>query len=163
MMASDTSLYAFEAVSGQVKFVIPDTGKNIPGNTGYYYGEKAPLIYKNLLIVRGSTTDYGGRGYVAAYDLSTQKLVWSWYSVPPAGGQPNWDNYSSLGNVQAYQSDWGTTNYVGGGAAWGLMAVDNLKGVLYFLTGHPSDRKSTRLNSSHGYNSYAVFCLKKKK
>src|SRR2546422_11506447 len=29
-----------------------------------------------------------------------------------------------------------------------------------FTTG---DRKSTRLNSSHGYISYAVFCLKKKK
>src|SRR2546429_754794 len=39
------------------------------------------------------------------------------------------------------------------------------------LVGHPPtselfiyiDRKSTRLNSSHGYISYAVFCLKKKK
>src|SRR3989449_4393467 len=31
---------------------------------------------------------------------------------------------------------------------------------VYRLTG---DRKSTRLNSSHGYISYAVFCLKKKK
>src|SRR6266550_6543728 len=36
-------------------------------------------------------------------------------------------------------------------------------------TSHPQcvdtrlDRKSTRLNSSHGYISYAVFCLKKKK
>src|SRR2546422_6326765 len=30
------------------------------------------------------------------------------------------------------------------------------------LTKH-QDRKSTRLNSSHGYISYAVFCLKKKK
>src|SRR3989449_7955314 len=28
---------------------------------------------------------------------------------------------------------------------------------------HNGDRKSTRLNSSHGYISYAVFCLKKKK
>src|SRR2546429_1155938 len=28
---------------------------------------------------------------------------------------------------------------------------------------HVLDRKSTRLNSSHGYISYAVFCLKKKK
>src|SRR5687768_18275786 len=28
---------------------------------------------------------------------------------------------------------------------------------------HQQDRKSTRLNSSHGYISYAVFCLKKKK
>src|SRR2546422_4877273 len=31
------------------------------------------------------------------------------------------------------------------------------------LTLQISDRKSTRLNSSHGYISYAVFCLKKKK
>src|SRR2546429_6261933 len=40
------------------------------------------------------------------------------------------------------------------------------------VTSHPArellgsttgDRKSTRLNSSHGYISYAVFCLKKKK
>src|SRR5437762_6887375 len=29
--------------------------------------------------------------------------------------------------------------------------------------GSVSDRKSTRLNSSHRCNSYAVFCLKKKK
>src|SRR2546422_3527412 len=28
---------------------------------------------------------------------------------------------------------------------------------------HAQDRKSTRLNSSHGYISYAVFCFKKKK
>src|SRR2546422_7342196 len=31
------------------------------------------------------------------------------------------------------------------------------------LAGQRGDRKSTRLNSSHGYISYAVFCLKKKK
>src|SRR2546422_6905952 len=37
--------------------------------------------------------------------------------------------------------------------------------VLRALPGFSSstDRKSTRLNSSHGYISYAVFCLKKKK
>src|SRR2546429_9844175 len=35
-----------------------------------------------------------------------------------------------------------------------FMLVDDKYGV---------DRKSTRLNSSHGYISYAVFCLKKKK
>src|SRR2546430_12011496 len=29
--------------------------------------------------------------------------------------------------------------------------------------GERGDRKSTRLNSSHSQNSYAVFCLKKKK
>src|SRR2546422_10636062 len=36
---------------------------------------------------------------------------------------------------------------------------DDLGGV---VTSTKGDRKSTRLNSSHGYISYAVFCLKKK-
>src|SRR2546422_8284949 len=34
---------------------------------------------------------------------------------------------------------------------------------LGLVRGGAGDRKSTRLNSSHGYISYAVFCLKKKK
>src|SRR2546429_5108514 len=35
--------------------------------------------------------------------------------------------------------------------------------VVAQVAGSLVDRKSTRLNSSHGYISYAVFCLKKKK
>src|SRR2546429_5378947 len=35
--------------------------------------------------------------------------------------------------------------------------------LVYDARGTARDRKSTRLNSSHGYISYAVFCLKKKK
>src|SRR3989449_2685265 len=38
-----------------------------------------------------------------------------------------------------------------------------LRGIAALLLRHSRDRKSTRLNSSHGYISYAVFCLKKKK
>src|SRR3989449_5432050 len=35
--------------------------------------------------------------------------------------------------------------------------------VIGLFVNRYADRKSTRLNSSHGYISYAVFCLKKKK
>src|SRR2546429_7098227 len=38
----------------------------------------------------------------------------------------------------------------------------NLVDFYLVRRGHYSDRKSTRLNSSHGYISYAVFCLNKK-
>src|SRR2546422_8071662 len=56
--------------------------------------------------------------------------------------------------------------------------VEEIRRVLLAVVDHPPeelhqqlalrlvglvDRKSTRLNSSHGYISYAVFCLKKKK
>src|SRR2546422_4043720 len=45
-------------------------------------------------------------------------------------------------------------------AAAEVAALHAMKTVWQVL---PQDRKSTRLNSSHGYISYAVFCLKKKK
>src|SRR2546422_1697171 len=48
-------------------------------------------------------------------------------------------------------------------------AIDHVVARIAFPGAHPydvrvrgRDRKSTRLNSSHGYISYAVFCLKKK-
>src|SRR2546429_1556896 len=41
-------------------------------------------------------------------------------------------------------------------ALYGLLLLDS-------FDNDSIDRKSTRLNSSHGYISYAVFCLKKKK
>src|SRR2546422_5259476 len=55
-----------------------------------------------------------------------------------------------------------------------LIALDQLRanklrsaltilGVVIGVATVMADRKSTRLNSSHGYISYAVFCLKKKK
>src|SRR5687768_17699735 len=40
---------------------------------------------------------------------------------------------------------------------------DSEKAILPVERALKEDRKSTRLNSSHGYISYAVFCLKKKK
>src|SRR2546422_5924133 len=42
------------------------------------------------------------------------------------------------------------------GSTGGIVAIDAYASMA-------TDRKSTRLNSSHGYISYAVFCLKKKK
>src|SRR2546422_6055514 len=49
----------------------------------------------------------------------------------------------------------------GVGAALQLLEHDADRGGTAEAAGR--DRKSTRLNSSHGYISYAVFCLKKKK
>src|SRR2546429_6213654 len=50
-----------------------------------------------------------------------------------------------------------------GGQAAGVARFDQLQAFLERVDGAIQDRKSTRLNSSHGYISYAVFCLKKKK
>src|SRR5687768_17783435 len=48
-----------------------------------------------------------------------------------------------------------------GATAHRLVRRSGPAGAISSVRGH-LDRKSTRLNSSHGYISYAVFCLKKK-
>src|SRR5690349_22533304 len=45
----------------------------------------------------------------------------------------------------------------------GITSLKSTFGAIDFSDVIPSDRKSTRLNSSHVEISYAVFCLKKKK
>src|SRR5260221_5983122 len=45
----------------------------------------------------------------------------------------------------------------------GTYELVNIDPATVFMKTAPSDRKSTRLNSSHTVISYAVFCLKKKK
>src|SRR2546429_5362347 len=65
----------------------------------------------------------------------------------------------------------GTVAVVAGVVAHFAAKVPGLSGVLIDerivqinpMVADRGDRKSTRLNSSHGYISYAVFCLKKKK
>src|SRR5687768_17647073 len=47
--------------------------------------------------------------------------------------------------------------------AGALPTFKGYNGFPYSICASVKDRKSTRLNSSHGYISYAVFCLKKKK
>ena len=54
----------------------------------------------------------------------------------------------------------GTWTALGVGSAIFLHVGYSLLGIGLIVS---QDRKSTRLNSSHGYISYAVFCLKKKK
>ena len=55
----------------------------------------------------------------------------------------------------------GSNNWVAFGTSGGTVTSVNLGSSTSTIS--VSDRKSTRLNSSHGYISYAVFCLKKKK
>src|SRR2546429_7796887 len=61
-------------------------------------------------------------------------------------------------------SAWGNRNRVAMSGLVSTVVFTGGGGLLQIAeSGLPlGDRKSTRLNSSHGYISYAVFCLKKK-
>src|SRR3712207_7280545 len=63
-----------------------------------------------------------------------------------------------------YTLPWGQMSYWGATVITNILAAIPVVGdtIQSLLWGGYSDRKSTRLNSSHANISYAVFCLKKK-
>src|SRR2546422_7725841 len=68
-----------------------------------------------------------------------------------------------------FRSDFGVAKAASAAAATDTVSGGTLTtiglaiGTPTYMAPEQADRKSTRLNSSHGYISYAVFCLKKKK
>jgi len=140
MQASDCTVYGLDPQTGEVLVEIPDTCKDIPGNTGIYFGSFAPIIYKNLLITRpsGGAGLTGERGFIAAYDVNTKELVWRWFSVPPTGGDPEWNKDAGKGNINPFPGDWGQGDNIGGGSVWTLIALDEQTGTIYITTTAPT-------------------------
>src|SRR5206468_12705276 len=81
-------------------------------------------------------------------------LIFDAHSPRVVSGLANGVQYAFVMNATNRDSRGGPSTPV-------FTAVPRLAGASW-TTGAPLDRKSTRLNSSHDQNSYAVFCLKKK-
>ena len=110
MQSSDCSLYGLDPMSGEPLVTIPDTCKDIPGNTGIYFGSFAPIRFENLIITRptGGGGFTGERGFISAYDANSGELVWRWETIPPTGNEENWAaDLVSKGNLDNYPWDWG--------------------------------------------------------
>src|SRR2546429_5287586 len=66
-------------------------------------------------------------------------------------------HHGDIRTLIQYHLDSGDAKFHAEGAV-----IRSLVDTVHQLQSAVEDRKSTRLNSSHGYISYAVFCLKKK-
>ncbi len=89
-----------------------------------YSGTVAPLIVKNKVIVGTAGAEFGTRGFVDAYDVTTGERLWRFYTVagPDDPGGATWkgDAYlrgggSTSGNGSSYDPElnliyWGTGN-----------------------------------------------------
>ncbi|MBI2126170.1 MAG: PQQ-binding-like beta-propeller repeat protein [Thaumarchaeota archaeon] len=159
--ANECTIYGLDALIGSVKVWIPETCAEIPGNTGHYVGHYAPVFYKNILVTRASGGATGGRGFVAGYDIASGRLLWRWYSTPPAGGDPDWDERTGAakGNIKAYRGDWGSTDLIGGGSVWALIAVDDDTGVIYFPTGTAGGGYDASLRPGPNLYTNAIIAL----
>ena len=148
----DCSVYGLDAATGAVKTKITGICAGVPGNSGVYTAEQVPPTFYKDTMIWSSSVAVGtavGRGFVAAYDISSGKgrLLWRWFVTPGAGGDPNWDTSScSLpchGNVAPFPGDWGRMGYgnmtmAGAGPSFGDPVVDARHGIVFVSTSQPS-------------------------
>src|SRR5207247_10173369 len=84
-------------------------------------------------------------------DLGSGQLGWGWGSVGGGAGAAGLWGGASLGALGECAGGGGLLD---GGGSRGLIERGRCRGLI-----DGADRKSTRLNSSHEWISYAVFCL----
>ncbi len=107
---------------------------------GRFYATSAPLVVGNLVISGVAGGDGPMRGYLNAYDASTGKQVWRFWSIPKTGepGSETWKG-------QALAS--------GGGATWLTGSYDVETGTLYWAIGNPFP--ATDGDGREGVNLYS--------
>jgi len=83
------------------------------------YETTGPTVWNNMVFVGDSGSEDGVRGFVAAYNATTGKQLWKFYTVPKAG------------------TGWVPKNG-GGGTVYFAPTVDTATGTVYVGTGNPS-------------------------
>src|ERR1019366_5555686 len=120
----DTHVYALDAKTGQVIWKVqngdPEQGQTMT---------MAPLVVHDKVIVGISGGEFGVRGFLTAYDLTTGKKLWRGYSMgPDSDTLIDPEKTISLGKPVGPDSGnntWkGDQWKIGGGPTWGWISFD---------------------------------------
>jgi alcohol dehydrogenase (cytochrome c) len=115
----DGHLIALDATTGAKVWDI--VGVHDTSNTFY---TMSPVPYKGMLLEGASDGDWGGIGYITAFDPKDGHRIWEWNTVP-GPGEPGHDTWS------------GDSWKRGGAAVWSGVAIDPATDTLYMGLGNP--------------------------
>lgn len=95
----------------------------------------APYIAGDKVLIGNAGAEMGARGYVSAYDLSTGRLVWRFWTVPgdPKRRPDETPDVTLARRTWASDTRW---DLGGGGAVWDSMAFDPTAGLVYIGVGN---------------------------
>ncbi len=114
VVSFDDKLHAIQQATGEqlwsTQVASPHTGA---------YETTAPTVWNGLVFVGDSGSEDGVRGFVAAYNATTGKQVWKFYTVPEAG------------------TGW-VPKHGGGGTVYFAPTIDTATNTLYVGTGNPA-------------------------
>jgi alcohol dehydrogenase (cytochrome c) len=118
--SADGYLVAINANGGKLIWQTP-----VANPSGGYSITGAPLVVNRSVVVGVAGGEFGIRGFLAAYDVSTGQQQWKFETIPGPGevGNETWENDA-----------WRT----GGGATWNTGSYDPSTDLLYWGVGNPS-------------------------
>ena len=129
-LAAFGNMLFFGSPDGYLVAINADNGKVtwetlVASSSSSYSITGAPLVVNHHVVVGVAGGDYGVRGFLAAYDLSTGRQRWRFETIPGPGevGHETWENDA-----------WRT----GGGATWNTGSYDPSTDLLYWGVGNPS-------------------------
>lgn len=133
--ALDGRLIALDAKSGQALW----STQTLDGGPWPYVITGAPRIAGDLVLIGNSGADLGARGYVTAYDLTTGKKAWRFFTVPndPAKGP---DGAASDDILKVAAKSWAGQWWKqgGGGTVWDSITYDAELDRIYIGVGNGS-------------------------
>ncbi len=141
LQQADSMLVALDAQTGKVVWSV----KNGDPKMGAV-NTNAPHVFKDKVITGISGGEWGVRGFVAAYDIKTGKLVWKGMSQGPDSEMlidPDKTTTWKDGKVQpvgrnSSVSTWKGDDWkLGGGTTWGWYSYDKELNLMYYGTGNP--------------------------
>jgi PQQ-dependent dehydrogenase (methanol/ethanol family) len=148
LQQADTTLVALDAKSGKVVWSVKNGNPKI-GETN----TNAPHVFGNLVITGISGGEFGVRGRITAYNLSTGKEAWKAYSVGPDNEMlidpektMTWTNgkMAPVGKDSSLKTWKGDQWKIGGGSTWGWYSYDKATNLLYYGSGNPSTWNPTQ-------------------
>jgi quinohemoprotein ethanol dehydrogenase len=130
----DGRLIALNAATGRPEWTV----RMFEYPSRRYSSTGAPRAAHGKIFIGNAGADFGGRGFVSAYDARTGRLVWRFYTVPgdPAGPPDGAASDEVLKDkaVKTWSGDW--LKYGGGGQVWNAVVYDPDFNQLYMATGN---------------------------
>jgi alcohol dehydrogenase (cytochrome c) len=106
----------------------------------------APLVVKDKVIAGTAGGEFGVRGFIAAFDVTTGKEVWRFHTVPGPGEPGN--------------ETWGGDSWMHGGAPiWVTGSYDPETNLTYWGTGNPGPDWDGRARPGDNLYSCSVIAL----
>lgn len=127
----DGRLIALDSKTGALVWSVMTIGKD----DGRYISG-APWVYKDKVVIGHGGADFAPvRGYVTAYDQSSGRQVWRFFTVP---GDPSkgFENNAMAMAARTWSGEW--WKFGGGATVWNAMSYDAKYNRLYIGTGNGS-------------------------